>query len=115
MTVLIDGTHHLHSSYARKSSLTGTEVTFNLNCDLTVTGVTVKINTIDVIPDTGTVNGSIAGSYVRDGVRVDITHQFAFELNVTYMGDNTAEIDLGGDAAFSLNLDTGNVIRIEID
>lgn len=112
---LVDGSHHLHSSYARKSSLTGTEVSFNLNCDLTVTGVTVKMHTIDVIPDTGTVNGSIAGSYVRNGVRADIDHQFKFEFNVTYMGDNTAEIDLGGDVAFSLNLDTGNVIKIEID
>ncbi len=111
----IDGTHHLHSSYTRKSSLTGTEVSFNLNCDLTVTGVTVEMNTIDVIPDTGTVNGSIAGSYERDGVHTDINHQFSFEFNVTYMGDNTADIDLDGNVAFSLNLDTGKLIKIEID
>lgn len=111
----IDGTHHLHSSYTRKSSLTGIEVRFNLNCDVTVTGVTVEMNTIDVIPDTGTVNGSIAGSYERDGIHTDINHQFSFEFNVTYMGDNKADIDINGDVAFSLNLDTGRLIKIEIN
>lgn len=111
---IVDGTHHLHSSYARKSSLTGTEVSFNLDCDLDVTGVNVKMNTIDVIPDIGTVNGSIAGSYVRNGVHADINNQFNFEFNVTYMGDNKAEIDLGGDVVFSLNLDTGVVVEIKI-
>lgn len=111
---VIDGTHHLHSSYTRKSTLTGTDVSFNLDCNLDVTGVTVKMNTIDVIPDMGTVNGLIAGSYVRNGVHADINNQFNFEFNVTYMGDNTAEIDLGGDVVFSLNLDTGVLIEVEI-
>lgn len=112
---IIDGTHHLHASYARESSLTGTEVSFNLDCDLTVTGVTVKMNTIDIIPDMGTVQGFFAGSYVRNGVHADINHQVDFGFSVTYMGDNKAEIDLDGGAVFSVNLDTGNVIEIVID
>lgn len=111
---IIDGTHHLHSSYTRNSSLTGTEVSFSLDCDLTVTGVTVKMNEIDIIPDTGTVEGSIAGSYVRNGVLADIAHQVSFGFNVTYMGNNTAEIELDGDVTFSLNLESGVVVEIEI-
>lgn len=111
----IDGTHHLHASYARESSLTGAEVNFNLDCDLTVTGVTVDMHKIDIIPDMGTIQGSIAGSYVRNGVHADINHQVDFGFSVTYMGNNKAEIDLDGGAVFSVNLDTGNVIEIVID
>lgn len=108
----INGTHHLHASYARQSSINKTAVNFDLDCDLNVTGVSVKMNTIDVIPDTGVINGSIIGSYVRDGVYADVNHQLNFQFDVTYMGDNTAEIQLSGDTAFSVNLNTGSVVKI---
>jgi hypothetical protein len=110
---IIDGTHSNHSSYVRNATRNSNGVQFSLACDLTVTGVAVDLEAADSIPESGIIEGTMAGSYVRNGTHADVTKQVNFQFTVTYLGDNSAEIELSGDALFTLDLNTGAVADAE--
>ncbi|MDA8140521.1 MAG: hypothetical protein M0036_17895 [Desulfobacteraceae bacterium] len=112
-SAVINGAHHNHSHYVRKATFNSNQVSFDLACDLSLSGVIVDMNTTDCIPEEGTIEGSIAGSYVRNGAHANISKQINFQFTVTYMGDNTAEIQVSGNAVFSVNLNTGAVTETD--
>ncbi|MBI5895195.1 MAG: hypothetical protein HZB24_04005 [Desulfobacterales bacterium] len=112
-TALIEGSHSNHSSYVRSAAFNDVEVHFNLESDLTVVGLIVDLDAFDAIPEAGTIEGTISGSYERSSSYNHITEEFYFHFTATYMGDNTAEIELSNGAFFSVHLGSGTVTELE--
>lgn len=107
--VWIDGLHTNKSSYTRTIFITGAEVQFELDCELIVSGVTVDLDAADRFPESGTIEGTINGSHRRSGPFGQHTHQFNFYFIATYLGNNTAEVELANGTVFIVQLGNGSV------
>jgi hypothetical protein len=110
---LIQGTHSNHSSYARSSSFNNVEVLFNLDSELVVKDLVIDREAWDRFPEAGTVEGNMSGSYQRSSSFSNTAVEFDFGFIATYMGDNTAEIELSNGAVFSVHLGTCKVTEVE--
>jgi hypothetical protein len=109
----INGTHSNHSSYERTQVLTNSDVRYQLDSELTLTDVAVDLDASDTFPESGTIEGSIIGSYERVTATGAHTHNFNFHFIATYLGDNSAEIELGDGTVFIVQLDSGSVTYTE--
>jgi hypothetical protein len=109
----INGTHTNHSSYDRTQPLTQADVHYQLDCELTLTDVTVDLDAADTFPESGTVEGTVSGLYQRVAPTWQQTSQFNFHFIATYIGDNTAEIELDDGTIFTVHLSNGSVENIE--
>lgn len=112
-TAWINGVHTNHSSYSRTNFITQAEIHFQLDCELDVTDLTVDLDAEDTFPESGTIEGSLTGSYERIGPLGRYTRQFNFHFVATYLGDNTAEVELTDGTTFIVRLDTHSVENIE--
>lgn len=112
-TAWINGIHTNRSSYSRIELFSQAEIHFELDCSLTATDVTVDLDAGDCFPESGTIEGSISGSYERIDRFGHFTSEFSFSFIATYLGDNTAEIELGDGTVFIVQLVTGSVQNIE--
>ncbi len=108
-TVWIDGIHTNNSSYTRTTFFTGEEVQFDLDCAVIVSDVTVDLDAADRFPESGTIEGTINGTHTRRGPFGERTHQFNFHFIATYLGDNTAEVELADGTVFIVQLVSGSV------
>ena len=111
--ITIDGTHSNHSSYSRTNPLTSAEVQFSLDCNLMITGLTVNLHDVDTFPESGTIEGSIAGTYERDDPFWHVSKRLNFSFVAIYQGDNTAQIELSDGTIFTIRLDSGQVLDLE--
>lgn len=111
--VWINGTHTNQSSYSRTQFLTQAEVHFQLDCELLLTDILVDLDAADTFPESGTIEGTITGSYERVTPFWRHTSQFNFHFIATYLGDNTAEVELGTGTTFIVQLDSGTVQNLE--
>ncbi len=111
--VWINGTHTNHSSYDRTQPLTHADVHYQLDCELILTDVTVDLDASDTFPESGTIEGAITGSYERVAPTWHQNSQFNFHFIATYLGDNTAEVELGDGTIFIVRLDSGVVQNLE--
>jgi hypothetical protein len=109
----INGTHTNHSSYDRTQVLTQADVHYQLDCELILTDVTVDLDAADTFPESGTIEGTVAGSYERVAPTWRQTSQFNFHFIATYLGDNTAEVELGDGTIFTVHLESGTVENLE--
>jgi hypothetical protein len=109
----INGTHTNHSSYDRTQPLTQADVHYQLDCELTLTDVTVDLDAADTFPESGTIEGSVTGSYERVAPAWQETRQFNFHFIATYLGDNTAEVELADGTVFTVHLGSGTVENLE--
>ncbi|MFZ1986479.1 MAG: hypothetical protein WAU91_18870 [Desulfatitalea sp.] len=112
-TAVIDGTHSNHSSYVRSSSVNNTEVHYNLACDLAAVGVVIDLDANDTFPEAGMIEGTVSGSYERITSLSHVTKELYFHFTATYMGDNTAEIELSDGTIFSVHLGSGAVAELD--
>ena len=111
--VWINGSHTNHSSYRRTQLITNADVRFKLDSELILTDVAVDLDASDTFPESGTIEGSMSGLYERVAPTWQQTSQFNFHFIATYMGDNTAEIELGDGTIFIVRLDNGAVQNME--
>ena len=111
--VWINGSHTNHSSYRRIQPITQADVHFQLDSELTLTDVTVDLQASDTFPESGTIEGTLSGSCERVAPNWQQTTQFNFHFVATYLGDNTAEVELGDGTIFTVRLDTGAVYNLE--
>lgn len=111
--VWINGLHTNHSSYDRTEPLTQADVHYQLDSELILTDVTVDLDASDAFPESGTVEGTIAGSYQRIAPNWQQTRQFNYHFIAVYIGDNTAEVELDDGTIFIVHLDTGTVQNLE--
>ena len=109
----INGTHTNHSSYDRTQVLTQADVHYQLDCELILTDVTVDMDAADTFPESGTIEGTVAGSYERVAPTWQQTSSFNFHFIATYLGDNTAEVELGDGTVFTVHLESGTVENLE--
>jgi hypothetical protein len=109
----INGTHTNHSSYDRTQQITGADVHYQLDCELILTDVTVDLDAADTFPESGTIEGTVAGAYQRVAPNWQRTSQFSFHFIATYLGDNTAEVELDDGTVFTVHLESGAVQGIE--
>lgn len=109
----INGTHTNHSSYDRTQPLTQAEVHYQLDCELILTDVTVDLDAADTFPESGTIEGTLSGSYQRVAPNWQQTSQFRFYFFATYVGNNTAEVELADGTVFTVHLQTGTVQNLE--
>jgi len=109
----INGTHTNYSSYSRIQPLIHADVHFQLDSELILTDVAVDLNASDTFPESGTIEGTVAGSYERVAPNWRQSSQFNFHFIATYLGDNTAEVELGDGTIFTVRLDTGAVYNLE--
>jgi len=109
----INGVHTNHSAYRRFQPLTQADVHFQLDSELILTDVTVDLEASDTFPESGTVEGSLTGSYERVAPAWRQSSSFNFHFIATYLGDNTAEVELGSGTTFTVRLDTGAVQNLE--
>ncbi len=107
--VWINGSHTNHSSYRRTQPITQAVVNFQLDSELILTDVAVDLDASDDFPESGTIEGSLSGSYERSGSIWQETHNFSFHFVATYLGNNTAEVELGDGTVFIVQLDNGDV------
>ncbi len=112
-TAWINGTHTNNSSYSRVTFVTEAEVHFELDCEFIVTDVTVDLDAADTFPESGTIEGTLFGSYERSGPFGRYTSTFSFHFIATYVGDNTAEVELDDGTIFIVQLASGSVQFIE--
>lgn len=112
-TAWINGIHTNHSSYHRIENISQAEVNFELDCELLVTDLTVDLDAGDTFPESGTIEGTLSGSYERIGAYGQHTYTFSFHFLATYIGDNTAEIELDDGRIFIVHLDSGSVQSME--
>lgn len=112
-TVWINGTHTNNSSYSRITYVTEAEVHFELDCEVIVTDVTVDLDAADTFPESGTIEGTLSGSYERNGPFGRYTSTFSFHFIATYIGDNTAEVELDDGTVFIIQLASGSVQFVE--
>jgi hypothetical protein len=111
--VWINGLHTNHSSYDRTQPLTQADVHYQLDSELILTDVTVDLDASDTFPESGTVEGTITGSYQRVATNWQQTSQFNYHFFATYIGDNTAEVELTDGTIFTVHLDSGTVENLE--
>jgi hypothetical protein len=109
----INGSHTNHSSYDRTQPLTQADVHYQLECELILTDITVDMDAPDTFPESGTIEGNITGSYQRVAPTWQQTSQFNFHFIATYLGDNTAEVELGDGTLFTVHLENGTVENLE--
>ena len=109
----INGTHTNHSSYDRTQPLTNANVHYQLDCELILTDVTVDLDAADTFPESGTIEGTLAGAYERVAPNWQQTSQFNFHFIATYLGDNTAEVELADGTRFTVHLETGTVQNLD--
>jgi hypothetical protein len=109
----INGTHTNHSSYDRTQPLTQADVHYQLDCELILTDITVDLDAADTFPESGTIEGTIAGSYQRVAPTWQQTSQFNFHFVATYLGDNTAEVEFDDGTIFAVHLGSGTVENLE--
>jgi hypothetical protein len=108
-TATVNGTHTNYSSYIRNQSLPPAEVTFEMDGELILTDVTVDLDATDSFPESGTLEGTFSGLLEKIGVGWSDIKQFDFHFVCTYIGDNTAEVELDDGTIWTIHLDTGNV------
>lgn len=111
--VLIEGTHNNHSSYARSASFNNVEVYYNLDSELAVRDLIVDLNAWDAIPEAGTVEGTVSGDYERSSSYNQTAVGFSFHFIATYVGHNTAHIELSNGALFSVHLGSCTVSELD--
>ena len=111
--VWINGSHTNHSSYRRTQPITQAVVNFQLDCELTLTDVAVDLDASDDFPESGTIEGRLSGSYERTGAVWHEINDFNFHFIATYLGNNTAEVELGGGTVIIVELDNGDVQYID--
>jgi hypothetical protein len=109
----INGTHTNHSSYDRTQLLTNADVHYQLDCELILTDVTVDLDASDSFPESGTIEGTLTGSYQRVASNWQQTSQFNYHFIATYLGDNTAEVELADGTTFTVHLENGTVQNLE--
>lgn len=109
----INGTHTNHSSYDRTQPLTQADVHYQLDCELILTDVTVDLDADDTFPESGIIEGTLAGSYQRVAPTWQQTSEFNFHFIATYLGDNTAEVELGDGTVFTVHLESSTVEYLE--
>lgn len=109
----INGSHTNHSAYDRTQPLTRADVHYQLDCELILTDVTVDLDAADTFPESGTIEGTVAGSYQRVAPNWQQTSQFNFHFIATYLGDNTAEVELTDGTTFTVHLGSGAVENLE--
>jgi hypothetical protein len=107
--VVIDGAHTIHSDYTRSNPITQIEVSFEVDGELTLTAVAVDLDEDNTFPESGIIEGSLSGSLVRSGIGWEQTTRFSFHFIATYLGDNTAEVELTDGTTFIVRLDTGDI------
>lgn len=112
-TIWINGIHTNHSSYSRTQYITQAEIDFQLDCEVVVTDLTVDLDADDTFPESGTIEGTLSGSYERNGSLGQQLYQFNFHFIATYMGDNTAEIELDDGTIYIVQLADGSVERLD--
>ena len=110
---LINGTHTNQSSYSRTQPLIQADVHFQMDSELILTDVLVDLEASDTFPESGTIEGTLSGSYERETPTWHQTRAFSFHFVATYLGDNTAEVVLGDGTTFIVHLDTGTVQDLE--
>ncbi len=111
--ITIDGSHSNRSSYRRINPILLSEVTFDLDCNLLIAGLTVDLTAIDTFPESGTIEGSISGTYERDMPFSHVTKRLHFDFIAVYQGDNTAEVELSNGTIFRIHLVTGEVMDLD--
>lgn len=111
--ITIDGSHSNHSSYRRINPISLSEVTFDLDCTLLVNGVTVDLDAVDTFPESGTIEGSVAGTYERKTLFGHVRKHLHFDFIAIYQGDNTAEVELNDETIFTIRIDTGQVMDVD--
>ena len=111
--VWINGSHINHSSYSRTQQLTQAVVHYQLDSELILTDVALDLDASDTFPESGTIEGSLSGSYERNGLTGQQTSQFNFQFIATYLGDNTAEVEMGAGTTFIVQLGSGTVQDLE--
>jgi hypothetical protein len=111
--VWINGSHINHSSYSRTQQLTQAVVHYQLDSELILNDVAVDLDASDTFPESGTIEGSLSGSYERNALTGQQTSQFNFHFIATYLGDNTAEVELGTGTTFIVQLGSGTVQDLE--
>ena len=109
----INGTHTNQSSYSRTQPLTRAEVHVQMDSELILTDVSVDLEASDTFPESGTIEGSLSGSCERVAPTWQQSSQFNFHFLATFLGDNTAEVELGDGTTFIVHLDTGTVHDLE--
>jgi hypothetical protein len=107
--VWINGSLTNYSSYSRTQPLTNADVRFQLNSELILTEVAVDLTASDTFPESGTIEGGLSGSYERIASNWDQQREFNFHFIATYLGDNTAEVELDDGTIFIVHLDSGSV------
>jgi hypothetical protein len=108
-TATVNGTHTNYSSYIRNQSLPPAEVTFEMDGELILTDVTVDLDATDSFPESGTLEGTFSGLLEKIGVGWSDIKQFDFHFVCTYIGDNTAEVELDDGTVFTVHLESGAV------
>jgi len=106
---LINGTHTNNSSYSRTRFITQEEIKYALDCALTVTDITVDLDAEDDFPESGTIEGTISGSHERNGALGNYSSKFSFHFIATYVGDNTAEVELNDGTIIIIRLGNNSV------
>jgi hypothetical protein len=109
---LINGRHTNHSEYRRTQNITSASIRFTLDSELTMTGVTVDLDAADRFPESGIIEGELEGTYERSGPVWQETRQFRFYFIATYLGDNTAEVELTDGTTYIVHLNDGEVVPI---
>ena len=109
-TAIIDGSHSNHSSYSRvPQDGTGAEIHYSLNCDLSAINVAVDMDAADTFPESGTIEGTVEGSYSRVTDFSSESRELYFHFTAQYLGDNTARIELNNGNIFIVQLETGDI------
>lgn len=108
-TAIIDGGHSNHSSYRRTRWVTGTDVEYSLDCDLSVVGIAIDLDAWDRIPEAGTVEGTVSGFSRKTNDIATLTKELYFHFIAVYIGDNSAEIEIDDDSFFTIDLVSGEV------
>lgn len=111
--VWINGIHTNQSSYTRTNPITTASIAFELDCALTVTDVTVDLDAADDFPESGTIEGRLSGAYERTGPFGNYSRSVSFHFIATYIGDNTAEIELDDGTVYIVRLDDGSIEPVE--
>lgn len=112
-TAIIDGTHTNYSSYSRTRAFFDDEINYELDSELILTAVAVDLDAEDTFPESGVVEGHLEGAYRRTNALGEVSHEFSFHFTATFIGDNTAEVELADGTIFIVRLDTGDVEDIE--
>ncbi len=103
----INGTSTGSSDFNFTSSAVKTSI--QANRDFKVTNVIVPLQGSSYVPTSGTVEGTIKGTYSHQGVRKQDEGDFEISFTLTFNGDETVTVTLGNGTTFKLNLKNGTV------